>query len=125
MVSNKTGERDYQRYSVASRLPSAIAKIRLDLCQLIDYLTPSGLLPSQYVIGGSQSLRGYRQNACTGDNRVRFSLEDCITLKKDESGNSMLQIALFFDAGAIWNVNNNPNQLQKQKFLAGVGLGVL
>lgn len=89
-------------------------------------LTPNGLLPSQqFVIGGGQSLRGYRQNARAGDNGVRFSLEDRITLEKDESGNSMLQIAPFFDSGVIWNVNNNPNQLQKQRFLAGVGLGVL
>ncbi|MEH1829924.1 MAG: ShlB/FhaC/HecB family hemolysin secretion/activation protein [Nostoc sp.] len=89
-------------------------------------LTPNGLLPSQqFVIGGGQSLRGYRQNARAGDNGVRFSLEDRITLEKDESGNSMVQIAPFFDSGVIWNVNDNPNQLQKQKFLAGVGLGVL
>ncbi|MEH2149655.1 BamA/TamA family outer membrane protein [Nostoc sp.] len=58
-------------------------------------------------------------------NGVRFSLEDRITLEKDESGNSMLQLAPFFDSGVIWNVNDNPNQLQKQQFLAGVGLGIL
>ncbi|MEH2268963.1 MAG: BamA/TamA family outer membrane protein [Nostoc sp.] len=37
----------------------------------------------------------------------------------------MLQLAPFFDSGVIWNVNDNPNQLHKQQFLAGVGLGVL
>nr|WP_322640471.1 ShlB/FhaC/HecB family hemolysin secretion/activation protein [Nostoc sp. DedVER01b] len=89
-------------------------------------LSPNGLLPSQqFVIGGGQSLRGYRQNARAGDNGARFSLEDRITLQKDESGNSILQVAPFFDAGVIWNVNDNPNQLQKQQFLAGVGLGIL
>jgi hemolysin activation/secretion protein len=46
-------------------------------------------------------------------------------VQKDESGNSTLQLAPFFDAGVIWNVNDNPNQLQTQKFLAGVGLGLL
>lgn len=89
-------------------------------------LTPNGLLPSQqFVIGGGQSLRGYRQNARAGDNGVRFSLEDRFTIQKDESGNPMLQVAPFFDAGVIWNVSNNPNQLQKQQFLAALGLGVL
>jgi hemolysin activation/secretion protein len=89
-------------------------------------LTPNSLLPSQqFVVGGGQSVRGYRQNARAGDNGVRFSLEDRITVQKDESGNSVLQLAPFFDAGVIWNVDNNPNTLQKQNFLAGVGLGVL
>ncbi|AVH66671.1 peptide ABC transporter permease [Nostoc sp. 'Peltigera membranacea cyanobiont' 213] len=100
--------------------------INLLIAQAEVQLTPNGLLPSQqFVIGGGQSLRGYRQNARAGDNGVRFSLENRLTLEKDESGNSMLQIAPFFDAGVVWNVNNNPNQLQTQTFLAGVGLGIL
>jgi hemolysin activation/secretion protein len=88
-------------------------------------LTPDGLLPSQqFIIGGGQSLRGYRQNARAGDNGVKFSLENRITVQKDGNGNPLLQFAPFFDTGVVWNVSNNPNQLQKQKFLAGVGLGV-
>jgi hemolysin activation/secretion protein len=88
-------------------------------------LTPDGLLPSQqFIIGGGQSLRGYRQNVRAGDNGVKLSLENRITVQKDASGNPLLQFAPFFDTGVVWNVNDNPNQLQKQKFLAGVGLGV-
>jgi hemolysin activation/secretion protein len=57
------------------------------IAQLEAQLTPNGLLPSQqFVIGGGQSLRGYRQNARAGDNGVKFSLEDRIALDKDESG---------------------------------------
>jgi hemolysin activation/secretion protein len=42
-------------------------------------LSTSGLLPSQqFVIGGGQSLRGYRQNVRAADNGVRFSIEDRI-----------------------------------------------
>ena len=89
-------------------------------------LTPNGLLPSQqFVIGGGQSLRGYRQNVRAADNGVRFSIEDRITVAKDASGNPSLQIAPFFDAGVVWNVDDNPNTLQNQTFLAGAGMGIL
>ncbi|MTJ13643.1 ShlB/FhaC/HecB family hemolysin secretion/activation protein [Anabaena sp. UHCC 0187] len=89
-------------------------------------LTPNGLLPSQqFVIGGGQSVRGYRQNARAGDNGVRFVLENQLTIHKDESGNPLIKIAPFFDLGYVWNTDDNPNRLQKQTFLAGTGVGVL
>ena len=89
-------------------------------------LSANGLLPSQqFVIGGGQSLRGYRQNARSGDNGFRVSIEDRITLQRDASGNPKLQLAPFLDAGTVWNVANNPNKLTNQTFLAGVGLGVI
>lgn len=89
-------------------------------------LTPDILLPSQqFVIGGGQSLRGYRQNIRAGDNGVRFSLEDRITLQRNEAGVSTLQLAPFFDAGTVWNTKGNPSQLPSQRFLAGLGLGVI
>ena len=89
-------------------------------------LTPNSLLPSQqFVIGGGQSLRGYRQNIRAGDNGVRFSVEDRITLQRDESGAATFQLAPFVDAGVVWNDPDNPIELPSQRFLAGVGLGVL
>lgn len=89
-------------------------------------LTPDILLSSQqFVIGGGQSLRGYRQNIRAGDNGVRFSLEDRITLQRNEAGISTLQLAPFFDAGTVWNTKGNPSQLPSQRFLAGLGLGVI
>lgn len=89
-------------------------------------LTPNGLLPSQqFVIGGGQSVRGYRQNVRAGDNGLRFSLENRITLQRDETGNSVFQLAPFVDLGTVWNVSDNPNKLQRQTFLAGAGLGLL
>lgn len=88
--------------------------------------SPDPLLPSQqFVIGGGQSVRGYRQNARAGDNGFRFSLEDRITLLREENGRSLLQIAPFFDMGKVWNVDRNPNTLQKQRFLISLGLGLL
>ena len=94
-------------------------------------LSANSLLPSQqFVIGGGQSLRGYRQNARSGDNGFRVSIEDRITLQRDGSGNPKLQLAPFLEAGTVWNAANNPNKLPnnqaiKQTFLAGVGLGVI
>jgi len=89
-------------------------------------LTPNGLLPSQqFVMGGGQSVRGYRQNARAGDNGVRFVLENQLTIHKDESGNPLIKIAPFLDLGYVWNTNDNPNRLQRQTFLAGTGVGVL
>jgi len=89
-------------------------------------LTPDILLSSQqFVIGGGQSLRGYRQNIRAGDNGVRFSLEDRITLQRNEAGISTLQLAPFFDAGTVWNTKGNPSQLPSQRFLAGLGLGLI
>lgn len=89
-------------------------------------LSANSLLPSQqFVIGGGQSLRGYRQNAGSGDNGFRVSIENRITLQRDASGNPKLQLAPFLDAGTVWNTPNNPNKLTNQRFLSGLGLGVI
>lgn len=89
-------------------------------------LTPDSLLPSQqFVIGGGQSLRGYRQNIRAGDNGVRFSVEDRLTVVRDKNSLPVLQLAPFVDLGTVWNNPNNPNGIPGQRFLAGAGLGVL
>ncbi|MBD2461615.1 ShlB/FhaC/HecB family hemolysin secretion/activation protein [Oscillatoria sp. FACHB-1407] len=89
-------------------------------------LTPDPLLASQqFVIGGGQSLRGFRQNVRTGDNGFRLSVEDRIAIQRNESGAPTLQLAPFADLGTVWNADDNPGDLPDQTFLAGVGLGVL
>ena len=89
-------------------------------------LTPNTLLPAQqFVIGGGPSVRGFRQNARAGDNGFRFSIEDRIAVVSDAAGQPALQLAPFIDVGAIWNTTGNPNVLPRQRFLLGVGLGVL
>jgi hemolysin activation/secretion protein len=89
-------------------------------------LTPDTLLPSQqFVIGGGQSIRGFRQNARSGDNGFRISAEDRIALIRDEAGLPILQIAPFIDFGKVWNTRGNPNFEAAQRFLAGAGLGIL
>jgi hemolysin activation/secretion protein len=89
-------------------------------------LTPNSLLPQQqFVIGGGQSVRGYRQNVRAGDNGFRFSAEGRLPLLRDEGGKPIMQAAPFFDAGVIWNQADNPNPLRDQSFLAGLGFGLL
>lgn len=90
-------------------------------------LAPDTLLPSQqFVIGGGLSLRGYRQNARSGDSGFRFSVEDRIAVQRDSaSGAAILQLAPFIDLGMVRNSGGNPNLLPEQRFLAGAGLGVL
>ena len=93
-------------------------------------LSPNSLLPSQqYVIGGTQSVRGYRQNVRLGDNGARLSTEYRWNLRtrsrNDGTREPILQLAPFVDAGIVWNRPNTPNRLPRQTFLAGIGMGLL
>ena len=89
-------------------------------------LTPDSLLPSQqYILGGGQSVRGFRQNARSGDNGFRASLENRIAVLRDKNGLPILQFAPFADVGKVWNKSSNPNRLGDQNFLAGVGMGII
>ncbi len=89
-------------------------------------LTTDSLLPSQqFAIGGGRSIRGYRQNVRAGDNGLRLSLEDRITLTRDRAGNPNLQVIPFIDGGTVWNHSNNPNKLSKRNSLIGAGAGLL
>lgn len=88
----------------------------------------TALLPyQQFIIGGGLSVRGYRQNSRSGDNGFRFSIEDRITIERDESGFPTIQFAPFLDFGAVWNNGSNPNNefLPSQRFLIGTGMGVI
>jgi hemolysin activation/secretion protein len=89
-------------------------------------LTPDPLTSDYlFIIGGGQSVRGYRQNVRSGDNGYRFSVEDRITLYRDQDNISRFQIAPFIDLGNVWNTSNNPTTLPSQTFLIGIGLGVI
>ena len=89
-------------------------------------LSADPLLPSQqFVIGGGQSLRGFRQNARSGDNGIRFSVESRFVVARNEEGRTVLQLAPFVDLGTVWNNSRNLNLLPNQSFLAGGGLGIL
>jgi hemolysin activation/secretion protein len=88
-------------------------------------LTPDPLLPSQqFVLGGRQSLRGFRQNFRSGDNGVSLSIEHQVTLKRNITGLSTVQLAPFVEVGALWNAMNNPTPITAPTVLAGLGLGL-
>lgn len=90
-------------------------------------LSPDPLVASQqFFLGGGQSLRGYRQNAISGDNGVRLSIENRIALSQDQVGQPNFQLAPFVELGTVWN---NPGErsrrLSGETFLAAAGLGVI
>jgi hemolysin activation/secretion protein len=86
-------------------------------------LTPDRLVPNQQLnIGGGQSVRGYRQNARSGDNGVRVSLEDRTVLGRDGAGQASLQLAVNADAAQLWNSNGAAID---QGFLASAGAGLI
>lgn len=96
------------------------------LAQVETQLTPDSLLSSeQFSVGGGQSVRGYRQNARTGDNGFRVSIESRVTVQRNAAGFPTLQIAPFFDAGTVWSNPNNPNELADHLFLTSVGVGLI
>ncbi|MBJ7899678.1 MAG: BamA/TamA family outer membrane protein [Cyanobacteria bacterium RI_101] len=97
------------------------------IMQLDTQFSANPLLPmEQFVIGGAQSVRGYRQNVLAGDNGIRFSIEDRIALAKDGENRAVFTLAPFFDFGAVWNAAGNPNQLGANKnMLAALGLGLI
>jgi hemolysin activation/secretion protein len=103
----------------------ALSTNHLMVWQLDTQLTPDSLLPAdQFVIGGRQSLRGYRQNARSADNGLRVSVENRITLERDDTGQSLVQLIPFLDGGIVWNHPDNPNTLLSPTVLLGTGVGL-
>ncbi|ERN43193.1 hemolysin activation/secretion protein [Rubidibacter lacunae KORDI 51-2] len=104
-----------------------IGNRHLLIAQLDMQLTPDSLLPSQqFVIGGGQSVRGYRENVLAADGGVRLSLENRITVALNDAGEPVFQIAPFFDAGAVFNAGNNPNDIGSDTTaIAAIGTGFL
>jgi hemolysin activation/secretion protein len=91
-------------------------------------LSANPLLSSQqFVVGGANSVRGFRQNVRAGDNGIRASVEGRFTVLRNQSADrrAIIQLAPFVDVGAIWNNGQNPNPLPSQNFLAGGGLGII
>ncbi|MEN9215730.1 MAG: ShlB/FhaC/HecB family hemolysin secretion/activation protein [Gloeomargarita sp. HHBFW_bins_162] len=83
------------------------------------------LAQQQFVIGGAQSVRGYRQNARAGDNGFRISLESRVPVARDRNGQVFFQLAPFIEFGRVWNNRANPNVLVEPNTLAGMGMGFL
>ncbi|MEM8611528.1 MAG: ShlB/FhaC/HecB family hemolysin secretion/activation protein [Cyanobacteria bacterium P01_H01_bin.105] len=76
----------------------------------------------QFVVGGRQSVRGYSQNARFGDNGVRLSVEDRITLQRNASGAPIMLLSPFLDMAAVWNTKSGTT-VNNDRFLLGTGVG--
>ncbi len=83
------------------------------------------LAQQQFVIGGAQSVRGYRQNARAGDNGFRISIESRVPMVRDKNGQVFFQLAPFIEFGRVWNNPANPNILVAPNTLAGIGTGLI
>ncbi|MEM7066163.1 MAG: ShlB/FhaC/HecB family hemolysin secretion/activation protein [Cyanobacteria bacterium P01_B01_bin.77] len=88
----------------------------------VQFATDTLLGSEQFVIGGRQSVRGYSQNARFGDNGVRLSVEDRITIQRDESGAPIMLLSPFLDMAAVWNTKSGTT-VNDDRFLLGTGVG--
>lgn len=100
-----------------------ISRNNLLLFQGSIQLSASSLLGAdQFIVGGPSSVRGYSQNARFGDNGVRASIEDRITVLNNQNGSAAVQIAPFLEAATVWNHGADTSD---QRFLLGTGAGVI
>lgn len=66
-------------------------------------------------------MRGYYQNARFGDNGIHLSVEDRITLLREDDGSALVEVVPFVDFGYVWN--NQSASFLNQNFLVGTGVG--
>ena len=79
------------------------------------------LSPEQFSIGGSSTVRGYRENQIVRDMGVIGTAEFRFPVHYNQAGAATVQLAPFFDYGKGWNVRTptpGPGELTS----AGVGL---
>ena len=74
----------------------------------------------QFALGGHSTVRGYRENTLVRDNGVIGSIELRVPIIKRRSGDSILEIAPFFDWGRSWNTDREE---VGPKTLASLGMG--
>jgi hemolysin activation/secretion protein len=80
------------------------------------------LVDEQFRLGGTGSVRGYRQDLLLGDNGLLASAEVRIPILRIPEWETVLQVAPFFDVGKVWSSNGNN---QSPSNLASIGLGLL
>ena len=81
------------------------------------------LLPMEkFVVGGVETVRGYRENLLVRDNGVVASIEFRIPLLRGADGNPTLQLAPFLDYGNAWNTDRST---PSPRSIGSAGLGLL
>jgi hemolysin activation/secretion protein len=74
----------------------------------------------QFAVGGSTTVRGYREDLLVRDNGVVGSLEARMPVLHSNGGMPRLELAAFIDAGRAWNENESSDA--QSLWSAGVGL---
>jgi hemolysin activation/secretion protein len=98
--------------------PDTLLLVRTDV-----QLTDSPLVSlEQFSIGGSQSVRGYRQDEILTNNGALFSTEVRVPILRVPEIQGVLQIVPFIDVGTAWN---NPDIELDPSTLVGAGVGLL
>lgn len=108
------------QFQWAQRLGEANAEI---LFRTDAQLAADSLLPlEQFVVGGAQTVRGYRENQLVRDNGLIVSVEGRIPVYAGEGGRTRLRAAVFGDYGRSWNTDlESPSP----KNISSVGIGLL
>lgn len=98
----------------------SLGKDFIAIARLGTQLTNNSLLPlEQFGLGGSETVRGYRQNLFAGDSGIIGSVELRIPILRDEVL-GFAQIAPFFDIGRVWNNRDSA----AAGTLSSVGIGL-
>ena len=79
------------------------------------------LSSDQFGLGGSQTVRGYRQDALLRDNGALISAEARFPIIRFGE-NSLVQITPFLEAGTAWNFDGSQ---RGDDVLVGTGFGLL
>jgi hemolysin activation/secretion protein len=74
----------------------------------------------QMSAGGSESVRGYRENQMVRDRGIVSSVEFRVPVLFDKSGAGIVSLAPFFDFGAAWGVKSTPSPTSI--YSTGIGL---
>lgn len=72
----------------------------------------------QFAVGGSQVLRGFPGGIFSGDNGITVSIENRLTVMRRTSGEALLQLSPYLEAGRVWS------QSKSIGLLWSAGLGI-
>lgn len=88
-------------------------------------LSPDNLYISEtFLLGGARLVRGYRYGHRFGDNGVRLSIEDQITIARGE--NTVWKLVPFVEMAKTWNNPSNPTAyFEDFPWQISTGLGVI
>ena len=79
----------------------------------------------QFVLGGSDTVRGYIENAILRDNGVFGSIEVRVPIWYGKEHHPLLMVAPFFDIGSGWNVKAHQAPDTQLETLPSVGVGLI